>query len=113
VASINIEHGVSADEADVTTSWPGKRARVEESPGLAENSVGRQLSTISDSIANKVSLVVIRILFVGSLGHLNGRDGGMRSRPIWLGLGGFHLYGSLLHNNGFLLLGLLMQSSGG
>jgi hypothetical protein len=111
VARVDVEHGVSADEADITASRPGKGAGVEESPSLAENGVGRQLGTISDRIANEVSLVVGRVLLLGSLWCLNRGDRGVRSGPSGLVLGGLHLYGSLLHDNGLLFLDILMQSS--
>lgn len=113
VARVHVEHGVSADEADITASRPGKGAWVEESPGLAEDSVWRQLGTIGNSIANEVSLVAARVFLLDSLGCLNSGNWVVGSRPSWLGLGGLHLYGRLLDNDRLLLLDVLMQRSWG
>jgi hypothetical protein len=113
VTRVHVEHGVSTDEADITASGPGKGARVEKSPGLAENSIGRQLGAIGDSIANEVSLVAGRVFLFDRLWCLNSGDWGVGSRPSWLGLSGLHLYGSLFENDRLLLLNMLMQRSWG
>jgi hypothetical protein len=56
VTSVNVEHGVSADKANITAHGPRMRTGVVESPSLSEHSVGGKFGTIRNGIADKVGL---------------------------------------------------------
>lgn len=101
MARINVEHGVSANKADIATNGPCARARVIQSPRLLEHGVRRQFSTVRDGIPNEVGLVISEGAFLDS--RLNARrlcDWG------WLDLFGFariHFH-RCLFNDWLLLL---------